>query len=160
MDRSVDKKTFLKASNFCAYQERTHNEVRKRLADWQVYGEEAEEMIILLIEENFLNEERFAKAFAGGKFRIKKWGRNRILQELKIRGLSTYCIKQGLKEIDDHEYLNTIESLLLKKIESLSSEPNDYIRKRKAAEYLIRKGFESQLVYDTLNEVTSLAKGF
>ncbi len=146
----MDKQIFLKACNFCAYQERTHGEVRDRLQEWEVTGDEADEIISVLIEENFLNEERFARTYAGSKFRVKKWGRNRILLELKRRNLSDYCIKKGLEEIDEEEYFLVLQVLLHKKLHSLRTEPNEYIRKKKASEYAMRKGFEGELVWEVL----------
>lgn len=154
MKISKEKKTgqndfFLKACSFCAYQERTQREVRDRLYELGVDKDEAEEIIVKLITENFLNEERFAKAFAGGKFRIKKWGRNKINQALKERGVSSYCIKKGLEEIDEESYIETLKSLLVKK-EGEIKEENIFKRKDKISKYLIAKGFEPELVWDIL----------
>ncbi|MGR3811670.1 regulatory protein RecX [Jiulongibacter sp. NS-SX5] len=146
----MDKLILLKACNYCAYQERTHDEVRQRMADWKVYGDEAEEIIAELITENFLNEERFAKTYAGSKFRVKKWGRNKILQELKRRKLSDYCIKKGMEEIDDEEYFLVLQALLHKKLHNLRTETNEFIRNKKAADYAMRKGFEAGLIWDIL----------
>ena len=101
----------LKAASYCAYQERCHNEVRNKLADWGVYGLEADQVILQLIELNYLNEERFAVAFAGGKFRVKQWGRLKIKRELKVRGVSDYCIQMAFKEIDADDYFETLKVL-------------------------------------------------
>jgi regulatory protein len=145
-------KSFLqKAAGFCAYQERTHAEVRERLREWGIWGDEAEEMIAYLIENNYLNEERFAKAFAGGKFRVKNWGRIRIKQELKMKGLSEYCIKIGLAEIDDESYQQSIKKLIEKKSEEFDFE-NIFIKKQKIARYIIGKGYESELVWRFMGE--------
>lgn len=149
----MDKNILLKACNYCAYQERTHDEVRQRLKDWNVFGDEAEEIISELITENFINEERFAKIYAGSKFRVKKWGRNKILQELKRRKLSDYCIKKGLEEIDEEEYFLVLQALLHKKLHSLRTEPNEFIRNKKAADYAMRKGFEGDLVWEILKGI-------
>eukprot|EP01137_Pigoraptor_chileana_P009486 Opistho-2@57843 len=113
----MNREVLVKAANFCAYQERTQQEVRKRLAELEVEGDEAEEMIVWLIENNYLNEERFARIFAGSKFRQKRWGRLKIRQELKMRGVSEYCLKAGMSEIDDEDYLQTLTDLLEKKSE-------------------------------------------
>jgi regulatory protein len=145
-------KSFLqKAAGFCAYQERTQAEVRERLREWGIWGDEAEEMIVYLIENNYLNEERFAKAFAGGKFRVKNWGQIRIKQELKQKGLTDYCIKMGLAEIDQTAYFETIKKLIDKKTEEFDFE-NTYLKKQKIARYVIGKGFESELVWRFLGE--------
>lgn len=149
----MDKQVLLKACSFCAYQERTQAEVRERLAEWKVYGDEAEEIIVELIQENFLNEERFAKVYAGSKFRVKKWGRNKIKMAMKFKKLSEYCIKKGMEEIDEEEYFLVLQALLHKKLHSISSESNAYIRKKKAADYAMRKGFEGDLVWDILREI-------
>ncbi len=149
----MDKQILLKACNFCAYQERTQNEVRQKLKDWKVFDHEAEDIIAELITENFINEERFAKTYAGSKFRVKKWGRNKILGELKRRGLSDYCISSGMKEIDAEEYFLVLQALLHKRLHSLRSETNEFVKKKKAADYAMRKGFEGDLVWDVLRGI-------
>lgn len=143
----------IKAANFCAYQERTHAEVRERLEKWGVWGDEAEEMIAYLIEENFLNEERFAKIFAGSKFRVKQWGRIKIRYELKARKLSEYCIKVGMQEIDDEDYIDTLRVLLQKKKQELRGEKQTPILKQKLARFAIGKGFEPDLVWDAITTI-------
>lgn len=140
-----------KAQNFCAYQERCQKEVREKLNSWAVYGDEREQIIVDLIQGKYLNEERFAKAFAGGKFRVKKWGRVKIVRELRQRDISDYCIKQGLAEIDEGHYLETLQSLLQKK-NALLKDKNQFTRKSKLAKYLIGKGYESNLVWDQIRE--------
>lgn len=147
----MDTAILKKACSFCTYQERTQDEVRKRLALWKVFYDEAEEMIGWLIEENFINEERFAKAFAGGKFRVKNWGKRKIIFELKGRKLSTYCINSALKEINDDDYLATLKMLILKKTKELKTENNKIIKNQKVANYIIGKGFESELVWGQIN---------
>src|SRR5688500_741234 len=102
------KQALIKARNYCAYQERCQQEVRDKLYEWGLWPEAVENIIVELITDNFLNEERFATTFAGGKFRIKKWGRVKIKLELKKRKISEYCIKQAMKEIDEKDYLKTL----------------------------------------------------
>ena len=143
----------VKAANFCAYQERTHSEVRERLQKWEVWGDEAEEIIAYLIEDNFLNEERFAKVFAGSKFRVKQWGRQKIKYELKARKLSEYCIKVGMAEIDDDAYIDTLKTILEKKKHELRTEKQPLIVKQKLARYAICKGFEGELVWEIIGEI-------
>ncbi|ABG60955.1 regulatory protein RecX [Cytophaga hutchinsonii] len=140
---------FVKIASFCAYQERTQQEVRIKLYEYGIKSAEVEEIIVKLIEDNFLNEERFAKAFAGGKFRVKKWGRNKIIRELEMRGLSPYCIKSGLKEIEEDDYVSTIHQIIDKKSRE-STVKNIYQKTHKIAQYLISRGFESDLVWDIL----------
>lgn len=138
---------------YCAYQERTHQEAREKLRELGVYGDDAEEIIVRLIEDNFLNEERYAKAFAGGKFRMMNWGKQKILYALKQKGLSDYCIKQGLAEIPNDDYLQTLQKLIEKKHTALAlQEPNKLALKQKIAQYLFSKGFEQDLIWRELQE--------
>lgn len=142
---------FVKIASFCAYQERTHTEVRSKLNEYGIKTDEAEELIVKLISDNFINEERFARAFAGGKFRIKKWGKNKIIHELKQKGLSSYCIRMGLSEISEEDYQLTILDIIEKK-ESEVTDKNLFQKKSKIGTYLISRGFEADLVWDVLNE--------
>lgn len=146
------KDAFAKAAKFCAYQERTQQEVREKLQELGFYGDEAEDILCDLIGDNFINEERFARAYAGGKFRLKKWGRKKIEYALKQKGLSAYCIQKGLEEIDTETYLHTLISLLTKKKESLAEEPLLQL-KNKLANYVLQKGYESELVWGIINEI-------
>jgi regulatory protein len=139
--------------HYCAYQERCHSEVRSKLLELNFRGTELEEAIAALIEEDFLNEERFAQSYIGGKFRIKQWGRRKIIQELKKRRVSDYCINKGLKEIDEAEYMKTLYNLASKKQQELKSEKNNWIRKQKTQRYLMQKGFETDLINDILKEI-------
>lgn len=141
-----------KLQKYCAYQDRCHQEVRTKLIELGVYGDSLESVIVDLIEENFLNEERFAKSFARGKFRIKHWGRTRIRRELKMRNISAYCLKKAMQEIEEEDYRQKITTLLEKKNRTLR-ESNDYYRKNKLARYLIQKGYESSLVWEQINQM-------
>ena len=104
-----------KAKSYCAYQERCHKEVSDKLYSWKLNIDEINYIIDHLLQQNYLNEERFAIAFAGGKFRIKKWGRKKIIQKLKEKGVSDYCIKKGLEEIIEEEYISNMHNLIEKK---------------------------------------------
>jgi regulatory protein len=146
----LDKSILKKACSFCVYQERTQAEVRQRLAEWKVWGDDAEEIIAWLITENFVNEERFARVFAGSKFRVKHWGRRKIVFELKARKLSEYCIKMALTEIGEEEYKAKMEFLWKRKAVELKNEPNGLQKKQKMANYLIGKGFETEQVWASL----------
>lgn len=112
--------------------------------------EAREQIIIQLMQEGFLNEERFARSFVRGKFRIKKWGRIKIKQELKLREISEPIIRLALTEIEEEQYYKTLEELLEKK-QRLVTESDPYKRKRKIADFLLRKGYESHLVFDLIN---------
>lgn len=141
-----------KLQNYCAYQERCHREVRSKLLELGVYGDDLEEIIFNLIQDNFLNEERYARSFARGKFRMKQWGRNRIRQELKLRDISDYCIRKAMEEIDESEYLDMLQSVLDKKA-SCINEAQDYLKKSKLAQYALSRGFEADLVWELLKEM-------
>lgn len=142
-----------KLQHYCAYQERSHQEVRTKLLSLGQRGEALEEIIVKLVEENFLNEERFAKAFARGKFRMKKWGRNKIKLTLKQKEISDYCIKEGMKEIDEKEYDKTLTDLVNKKLKSLTG--NKFIKSDKILKYLINKGYEPTLITEKLKRFLS-----
>jgi len=143
------QQALLKLAHFCAYQERCHLEVKNKLAEYGVYYNDAVQVIAELIVQNYLNEERFAKAFAGGKFRVKKWGRNKIRQELKLKKLSDYCIQQGLKQIDSDQYIQVMESEAIKKYK-LVKDKNPLVKANKTAQYLVSRGFETDLVWDVV----------
>lgn len=149
----MQKEALIKAANFCAYQERTQDEVRERLKGWGIYGDDAEEIIVRLIEENFINEERFSKIYAGSKFRVKQWGRLKIKYELKMRGLSEYNIRKGLGEIADDDYEETIRELVEKKAHELRHEKQKLVVKQKIARFVIGKGFESDLVWKAISNI-------
>lgn len=138
-----------KLEHYCAYQDRCHQEVEKKLRDYRLIPEAREMILIHLIQNNYLNEQRFAQSFARGKFRINKWGRKRIVQELKFRDISTYNIKSALKEIDEEEYLKTLEDVAQRKFDQIK-ESNLYLKKQKLYQHLYRKGFESNLIQETL----------
>jgi regulatory protein len=150
---TVDEATKVLES-FCSYQERCHKEVEKRLLDLKMIPQAREKIILHLLQHNFLNEERFSKAFARGKFSIKKWGKLKIVSELKFRDISTYNINVALKEIDDGVYLETLEKIAEKKL-AIIKEPNVFKKRAKLSAYLISKGYESSLVYKISTELTS-----
>ncbi len=141
-----------KMEAYCAYQDRCHKEVEEKLRAYDLIPEAREMILLHLLEEGFLNEERFARSFARGKFRIKKWGRMRIERELSSRDISSYNIKQGLSEIDSDDYEQTLFELAEKKFEQ-THEKHALKKRRKVADFLLRKGFESQKVYAVLLEL-------
>jgi regulatory protein len=136
---------------YCAYQERSHQEVKNKLLNLGVYGNEVDEMISLLITDGYLNEERFAKAFAGGKFRVKHWGRVKINRELEARGLTRNCINSGMAEIDEEDYLQSLINLLEKKAAQVQ-ETDSFVRKDKIARFAISKGYEPEMVWKIMQE--------
>lgn len=138
-----------KLRQYCAYQERSHSEVKQKLYDLGVWRPEHDAIIASLIEDDYLNEERFAKAFVGGKFRMKDWGRKKIYYGLKEKGVSDYLIKQAMKEIDDELYRKTLQELAEKRYESLKGEQY-LVRKKKTMDYLLQKGYEAELVTGVL----------
>jgi len=146
----IDKKTAqLKLANFCAYQERSQQEVREKLVKMGILSDDLEDIIAFLISENFLNEERFAIAFAGGKFRIKHWGKLKIKNALRLKGTSEPCIRKALKLIDHETYIQVLKIEIKRKAKEIP-ESNVIKKRNKLAAYLIGKGFESDLVWDLL----------
>ncbi len=140
-----------KLENYCAYQERCHKEVKSKLKEMRMIPEVIDNILVYLIQNNYLNEERFAKAYVRGKFRIKKWGKNRLVRELRFREISRYNIDTALKEIDLDDYYNTLDELVNKRISQVK-ENNLYKKKKKVADYLLYRGWESHLIYEKLNE--------
>ena len=146
----VSKKDALKKlEHYCAYQDRRHSEVRTKLLDLGIYGDDLEDIITDLIADNFLNEERFARSFARGKQRMKKWGRYKITMHLKAKQISAYCIKKAMEELDEEDYLETLRNLLEKRLKSDFS----YHSVGKAAKFVIGKGYESPLVWETIKSM-------
>ena len=141
-----------KLEQYCAYQERCHKEVLQKLRDMHMIPEAIDVVIGHLLEHNFLNEERFAKTFVSGKFKIKKWGKRRLVQELKQKDISKYNINLGLSTISDKEYIDTFNTLAEKKLEAIR-ESNNLKKKKKLADYLLYRGWEPHLVYDKVNQL-------
>lgn len=146
------QEALIKAQAYCVYQERCHSEVRNKLYEWGLWSKDVELIIAQLITDNFINEERFAKAFAGGKFRIKKWGRRKIITGLKQKNISEYCINKALQEIDNRDYIQVLKELLKKKAKEIK-EKNQIRFKAKLVSYAISKGFESDIVWDIINNM-------
>ncbi len=138
-----------KLQKYCVYQDRCHKEVRSKLLDLGIYGDDLEKIIVELIQDNFLNEVRFAQSYARGKFRIKRWGKMRIKREMKMKGLSDYCIKKGLAEIDEEDYEKTLDELLTKK-RNLIREKNEYLKNKKLASFVYQKGYEQHMIWDRI----------
>jgi regulatory protein len=145
------KEAKLKAADFCAYQERSQQQVRDKLYDYGLHMDEVEEVLSDLIIDGFLNEERFARAFVGGKFRMKQWGRHKILQGLQQHKISEYCIKAGLEEIEEEVYQETLKNLMIKKARSITA-ANDYDRRNKMARFAVGRGYETALIWEVIKQ--------
>tara|TARA_R100000935_G_scaffold45043_1_gene68104 strand:- start:4493 stop:4975 length:483 start_codon:yes stop_codon:yes gene_type:complete len=145
------KEATIKLMQFCAYRDRSQKEVQEKLREMRMIPEACEQITIQLMRENFLNEERFARSFVRGKFRIKKWGRIKIKQELKLRDISETLIKIAFTEIDESEYFETLENVAKKKLK-LIKESNPYKGKQKLIAYLQQRGFEIPLILEVLEQ--------
>lgn len=148
----TNEQALQKLKHYCGYQERCHAEVKDKLYSLGMWKKDVELILSQLIEEDYLNEERFATQFAGGKFRMKHWGRVKIKYELKQKRISEYCIKQALKEIDENDYLKTFSKLADAKWKSLKGERNIFVRKSKTSNYLLQKGYEPSLINEALSK--------
>ncbi len=148
------KEALKKIEHFCAYQERCHDEVISKLHSMKMDLEEIDQIMVHLIAENFINEERFACSFARGKHRIKHWGKIRIVNELKFRNISQTLINTALKEISSEEYLETFQALAERHWKTIK-EANSLKKRKKFCDYLLRRGFESNLIYDKVKELES-----
>ena len=135
-----------KIKQYCIYQERCHIEVREKLYLFGLNVKDADQVVSQLTEENYLNEERFAIQYAGGKFRIKQWGKAKIKHALKQKQVSVYMIKKALSQIDEEDYINTLNKLAERKLKELKGEKNIFIKRRKLQNYLLQKGYEPELV--------------
>ena len=140
-----------KLRHYCGYQERCHAEVKTKLYELGIRKADHDEIIATLIEENYLNEERFAISFARGKFRMKQWGRVKIKYELKQKQVSEYCVRKALEQINEEEYKKTLQHLYEEKWNSLKGETNRFAKLTKARDYLLQKGYEVDLVMAFIN---------
>lgn len=142
----------VKIQSYCAYQERSHFEVKEKLYSFGLYKNDVDQIMASLIIDNFLNEERFAESYASGKLRIKKWGKNKIKTGLILKKTSEYCIKKALREIDDDEYLQILKQVIIKR-NKLEKEKNSILKKSKVARYAMYRGFEQDLVWEAIREL-------
>jgi regulatory protein len=138
--------------SYCAAEDRCHQDIEQKLIAYQVSKDDRENILASLISEGFLNESRFAKSFVRGKFKINKWGRLRIVQGLSAKGVSIYCIEEGLKEIDESEYKKTLEQLIKSKIKGQENS-NTFDLKTKIMRYASSKGYEQSLVFNLVTKV-------
>ena len=146
------KEIEFKLKQYCSYQDRCHNEVENKLSKFNLISEAKDQILFNLINEDYLNETRFCKSFVRGKFKIKNWGKRRIIQELKSRKISEFNIKKGLSEINEIEYLEKFENLFNKKLSSLEN-LNRIDKKKKIFSYLQYRGWETNLIYEKINQI-------
>ena len=137
--------------SFCAIQDRCQWEVEKKMKEWEISDEIIENILTDLILDKFVDEQRFSESFCRGKFRIKRWGKVKIKNELKIKKISKNCIDKGLLQIKNKEYLKVLKDLYIKKKDSLK-DTNQFIRKGKIAKHLHQKGFESNMIWELINK--------
>ncbi len=152
--RLTKEQAWQKIKHFCAYQERSHHEVKQKLYGFGLYKNDVEELLTRLIEEDYLNEERFAGLYAGGKFRMKQWGKVKITYELKQKGISAYNIRHALQAIDEADYTATLQKLAATKWQQLQGEQY-FARQAKTTSYLLQKGFESALIQKAIQQLRS-----
>jgi regulatory protein len=150
------EKALKKAENYCVFQERSQQEVRDKIYSWGLHRKEVEEIISTLISTDFLKEERFAFAFAGGKFRIKKWGRHKIRKALQDKKVSEPLINKALSQIDEVEYKKTLQRLITERTK-LVKEANSFKKKNKIATYAISRGFEPEMVWEIIGQPSSIS---
>ncbi len=149
----TQEEALAKLQRYCAYQDRCHQEVRTKLLSLKIYGDWLEEIIARLIEDDFLNEERYARSYVRGKYRIKKWGKRKILNELKLRRISPYCIKKGMTEIDPLEYRDNLYSLMEKYVrERQGKYPKPQLTK-KVIQHAMTKGYDYAEINDQLKSI-------
>jgi regulatory protein len=142
-----------KLEHYCSYQERCHEEVIQKLKSYNMIPQAIDAIVVYLIDNNFLNEERFACSFARGKFRIKQWGKRRIINELKARHISKYNIDRALKEISPEEYLEAFHRLADRQLEAIT-EKNIEKKKKKIMDFLLRKGYETGLINEKIFSIS------
>ncbi len=141
-----------KLKRYCSYQDRCHNEVEKKLKEFDLIEEAKNKILFNLINENYLNESRFSENFVRGKFKIKNWGKIKIVQELKSRNISDINIRRGFMEIDEVEYKNKLENIFNKKLSSLGNQ-SVINKKKKIFSYLSYRGWETNLIYEKINKI-------
>ena len=151
--RFTPEQAILKIKQYCSYQERSHKEVKEKLYSFGLYKTDVEKIISQIIEEKYLNEERFAIQFAGGKFRMKQWGKAKIRYALKEKYVSDYCIKKALASIDEQDYRKVFLKLAKNKIAVLANETNILSKKRKLQNYLIGKGYEASEIHAIIKKL-------
>ncbi|WP_417431366.1 regulatory protein RecX [Halpernia sp.] len=131
--------------NYCVYQDRCHKEVEQKFRDFLLIPEAKDEIILYLIKENYLNEERFTRSYIRGKFYQKNWGRTKIMGQLKFKGISQKLINNCMNEIDEYDYEETIKKLYKQHFE-LQKGGRDYMKHQKTVKFLLGKGYEFEII--------------
>ena len=139
--------------HYCKYQDRCHSEVKNKLYELGCHTTMVNELMASLIEMGLLNEERFARSFARGHFRMKQWGREKIKNQLRLKKISDYCIRKAMTEIDDQEYMKILVRLAERKLKDVRADRSVFSRKGKMYRYLVQKGYERDLVLDTIKQL-------
>jgi len=151
----MDQIALSKLQQYCAYSERCHSEVRSKLLRLEIYGDKLEEIISSLIQDDFLNEERYARSYVSGKYRMNQWGKIKIIMNLKAKRVTEYCINKGLEEIDPEEYFNNLVHLIEKQKRIYSRKSlNDYQMNSKLYQFAYGKGYESEIIKMALEEIS------
>ncbi|MBC7446878.1 MAG: RecX family transcriptional regulator [Hymenobacteraceae bacterium] len=146
------KQALVKAAAYCAYQERTQQQVRTKAAEWELEPNEVEELVAEMVTQKFVNEERYARSYVRGKYAARRWGRRLLVQGLREQKLSDYCIRAGMSEIDPDVYWENLLGLAAKKARSVAGESHPMKRKAKVLAYLASKGYESDLARDAAEQ--------
>lgn len=151
----TNEEAIAKMQRYCTYQDRCHHDVRYKLVAIKVYGDQLEEVMSELIQQGYLSDERYARNFARGKYRMKNWGKQRIIRELKAKNISHYCIQKAMKEIDEEgDYIETLQSLISKYISERRSKYEPRVLRQKAFQHAYSKGFETELINQALSQST------
>ena len=156
MIRLTKEQALPKIKSYCAYQERCHAEVKEKLYSFGLYKKDVEQLISQIIEENYLNEERFAIQYAGGKFRMNHWGKVKIKYALRQKQVSDYSINKALKQITEADYNKTLHKLAEQKLKTLETERNGLAKQKKLQDYLLQKGYEGELVREQIRVINKV----
>ena len=151
--RSTPDQALKKLERYCSYQDRCHQEVRRKLYEVGLYGDDVDQVMVKLIEGRFLDEERFARSYARGKFRMKKWGRIRIQIELRRRQISKYCLKAAMQELEEYDYEGTLKTMLEKRFEKQKPDLHPYAKRQDLITYAMRKGYEIDVIKSVITDV-------
>lgn len=153
------KQALVKAASFCAYQERTQQQVREKAREWELEPDEIEEVVAEMVTQKFVDEERYARSYVRGKYAARRWGRRLLMQGLREQKLSDYCIRAGMSEIDPDVYWANLLGLAAKKARAVAGESHPMKRKAKVLAYLASKGYESDLARDAAEQALGAAGG-
>lgn len=151
-ENALFKTALNKAMALCSRREFCSSDIRSKLQTWGIGDIDNEKIIDLLIKENFINEDRYAKAFVKDKFNYNKWGKIKITSHLKVKNIQSDIIRTALDSIDNELYLKVLKELMANHKRFVKAK-NQYDLKAKMLRYGLSKGFESHLLYDILNDI-------